>query len=55
MTLRKLGKSVRQQVADDETFKDGQDQLVKQMQLLNDYMALMTNEVEPPTETDEIL
>ena len=55
MTLRKMGRTTKEEIVIEQTTNDSRQQLINQIQRLNDYMALMTNEPEPPTETDEKL
>ena len=54
MSLRRLGKHLRDIVDQDNQIQVSRDELIAQMKTLNDYMALMTDEPDPPTEhTDE--
>ena len=55
MTLRKLGRSIREQRDVELEQSTLQRTIAKHLQRMNDYIALMTNEPEPPTETDETL
>lgn len=54
MSLRKLGTSNKDQVAIDELVADRQRDTNKLLEVLNRFMALMTNEDEPPTREGEI-
>jgi len=54
MTLRKLGRSIAAQDAIDELVADRQRDTNKLLEVLNRFMALMTNEDEPPTRKEDI-
>ena len=54
MSLRKLGRSVRDQDIIDELSVDRQRDTNKLLEVLNRFMALMTNEDEPPTRKEDI-
>jgi len=53
MTLRRLGFSAQDQRHDIQIRVDGQSRIAKLLERLNDYMALMTNEPDPPSEESE--
>ncbi len=55
MTLRRLGQPVHEQKEVQQNAHDNQKLLIEQVKRFNDYLALMTNEPDPPTETDEPL
>lgn len=55
MTLRRFGQSISELRHVQTTTEDNHNALIKEMKKLNDYMALMTDEPEPPTEMDENL
>lgn len=54
MTLRKLGRSIVDQSGIDELTADRQRDTNKLLEVLNRFMALMTNEDEPPTRKEDI-
>ena len=59
MTLSRLGRSEKDTVAAEQLAADTQNELLEQMRRLNDYMALMNDTNQPPTEppttdTDDI-
>jgi hypothetical protein len=54
MTLRKLGRAVANQDSIDELAADRQRDTNKLLEVLNRFMALMTNEDEPPTRKEDI-
>lgn len=53
MTLRKLGKAVRDQIETEELIFDANSDLLKELRTLNDYMAVMNNEPSPPDRDEE--
>jgi len=53
MTLSRLGRSEKDEVAAEQVVSDTQNKLLDQIKRLNDYMALMTDEPSPPTEHDD--
>ncbi len=56
MTLRKLGTSPKDQIASKDQDREEQLNLLNQIKRLNDYLAFMTNDADPPSEeslTDE--
>ena len=55
MTLRRLGIPVIEQLASAIDNTDNLKLIIKHLQRHNDYLALMTNEPDPPEETEEIL
>ena len=54
MTLRKLGRAVFDQDSIDELTADRQRETNKLLEILNRFMALMTNEDDPPTRKEDI-
>ncbi len=53
MTLRKLGKTVRDQIETEALIMDANSDLLKELKILNDYMAVMNNEPSPPDRDEE--
>ncbi len=53
MTLRKLGKTVRAQIETEALIMDANSDLLKELKILNDYMAVMNNEPSPPDRDEE--
>ncbi len=50
MSLRRLGPSAKDQVAINDGRRSAAERLLNEIQRLNDYLSLMTNEPDPPTE-----
>ena len=54
MSLRRLGLSVKDELAERQIDRDTRSALLKALNKMNDYFALMTEEIDPPTEqTDD--
>jgi len=50
VSLRKLGVATKDQAAVIDAQRAEAESLLKEIKRLNDYLALMTNESDPPTE-----
>ena len=53
MTLRRMGPSAKDFVANKDTENSAREAIRKQLVVLNDYLALMNNEIDPPDRTED--
>jgi len=53
MSLNRLGPTIRDQVAVADGERSDRENLLNELRRLNNYLALMTNETDPPNEQED--
>lgn len=53
MTLRRLGQSPQELIKSESLVASASEAIRKQLVILNNYMAAMNNEVDPPDRTED--